>query len=132
MGLWGYSNVVRFGATSLSERGCIVLVSGAPARRARPGQIALASVGGAVEQFSKALAPELAPRRINVVCPGVIATPMFGPESSERDAKLGQMTSAHLIPRPGTADENAQAVMFLVQNEFVTGTTVDVDGGWIA
>merc|ERR1712217_347226 len=130
--LWGYANVVRFGATSLSERGCIVLVSGAPARKARPGQIVLASVGGAVEQFSRALAPELAPRRINVVCPGVIATPMFGADTADRKDRLAKATSANLIPRSGTADECAQAVMFLVQNEFVTGTTVDVDGGWIS
>ena len=41
------------------------------------------------------------------------------------------MTAENLVPRPGTAEEVAQAVLFLVQNKFVTGTTVDVDGGWI-
>merc|ERR1712060_679117 len=103
MGLWGYSNVVRFGATSLSERGCIVLVSGAPARRARPGQIALASVGGAVEQFVRAVAPELAPRRINVVSPGIIDTPMLGPDGEEKAERLKTATAKHLIKRPGTS-----------------------------
>jgi NAD(P)-dependent dehydrogenase (short-subunit alcohol dehydrogenase family) len=37
----------------------------------------------------------------------------------------------HLIPRGGTADEVAKGVMFVVENEFVTGTTIDVDGGWL-
>ena len=129
--LWGYANIVRLGAEYLSASGNIVLVSGAPARRAKPRQAALASVGGAVEQFSRAVAPELAPRRINVVSPGAIDTPMFGPESSERSTKLDAATAGHVIPRPGTAVEVASAVIFTIQNDFVTGTTVDVDGGWL-
>lgn len=38
---------------------------------------------------------------------------------------------ARLIPRPGTADEVAAAIVFVITNDFVTGTTVDVDGGWL-
>ena len=129
--LWGYTNIVRLGAEHLSEKGGIVLVSGAPARRAKPGQAALASVGGAVEQFARAVAPELAPRRINVVSPGVIDTPMFGPDAEARAKMLGAATANNLIPRAGTPDEVAEAVIFVAGNEFVTGTTVEVDGGWI-
>jgi NAD(P)-dependent dehydrogenase (short-subunit alcohol dehydrogenase family) len=129
--LWGYANVVRYGAEHLSKDGSIVLVSGAPARRTRPGQIALASAGGAIEAFVRGVAPEIAPRRINVVSPGVINTPMFGPASPERDAMADKRCATHPIPRAGTADEVAQAILFLVQNDFVTGTTVDVDGGWL-
>ena len=129
--LWGYTNIVRLGAEHLSEHGNIVLVSGAPARRAKPGQAALASVGGAVEQFSRAVAAELAPRRINVVSPGVIDTPMFGPDAEARGKMLGAATASNLIPRAGTPDEVAQAIVFVAGNEFVTGTTVEVDGGWI-
>jgi NAD(P)-dependent dehydrogenase (short-subunit alcohol dehydrogenase family) len=129
--LWGYTNIVRLGAEHLTEKGGIVLVSGAPARRAKPGQAALASVGGAVEQFARAVAPELAPRRINVVSPGVIDTPMFGPDAEARAKMLGAATANNLIPRAGTPDEVAEAVIFVAGNEFVTGTTVEVDGGWI-
>ena len=129
--LWGYTNIVRLGAEHLTEKGGIVLVSGAPARRAKPGQAALASVGGAVEQFARAVAPELAPRRINVVSPGVIDTPMFGPDAEARAKMLGAATANNLIHRAGTPDEVAEAVIFVAGNEFVTGTTVEVDGGWI-
>ena len=93
--LWGYTNIVRLGAEHLTEKGGIVLVSGAPARRAKPGQAALASVGGAVEQFARAVAPELAPRRINVVSPGVIDTPMFGPDADARSKMLGAATVSY-------------------------------------
>ena len=57
---------------------------------------------------------------------------MFGADDDERAAKLGQATAAHLIPRPGTPEEVASAVLFLATNRFVTGTTIDVDGGWLA
>ena len=127
--LWGYANVVRFGAGLLPEDGCVVLVSGAPARRMKPGQIAIGSVGGAVEAFVRGIAPELAPRRINVVSPGQIDTPIVPLQGAERDALYKRMTAGNLIPRAGTADEVAQAIMLVVTNDFMTGTTVDVDGG---
>ena len=129
--LWGYANVVRFGAGLLPEDGCIVLVSGAPARRMKPGQIAIGSVGGAVEAFVRGMAPELAPRRINVVSPGQIDTPIMPLQGAERDALYKKMTAGNLIPRAGTADEVAQAIMLVVTNDFMTGTTIDVDGGWL-
>lgn len=129
--LWGYTNVVRYGTQHLAENGTIVIVSGAPARRARPGQIALASVGGAVEAFARTVASEIKPRRINVVSPGIIATPMFGADDAERADRLADMTGNNLIPRPGTPDEAASAILFLIENDFTTGTTVDVDGGWL-
>lgn len=129
--LWGYTNVVRLGAEYLTDHGSIVLVSGAPARRAKPGQAAIAAVGGAVEQFSRAVAAELAPRRINVVSPGVIDTPMFGNDADARGKMLEGATGKNLIPRAGTPDEVAKAIVFAVENDFVTGTTIEVDGGWI-
>ena len=52
--LWGYTNIVRLGVEHLTEKGAIVLVSGAPARRAKPGQAALASVGEAARKENKA------------------------------------------------------------------------------
>ena len=67
--LWGYANVVKYGVPCVNDNGCIVLVSGSPARQPKPGQIALSCVGGAVEAFTKMLASEIAPKRINVVSP---------------------------------------------------------------
>lgn len=127
--LWGYTNSVRIGAEFMAEDAAIVLVSGYPARKCGPGASALSTVGNAVEGFVRAVAPELAPRRINVVSPGVIETPMFGVEGEAREAFLASATKGFLIPRPGEASEVAKAILFLIENDFVTGTTVDVDGG---
>jgi len=128
--LWGYTNAVRLGTKHLTEDGNIVLVSGAAARVCKPGQVALSTVNSAVEQFARAVAPEISPRRINVVTPGLIETEMFGAAGDERSSKLQSMTAKNLIPRPGTPDEVAQAILFVATNGFVTGSTVDVDGGW--
>lgn len=127
--LWGYANTVRLGAEHLSGDAAIVLVSGYPARNPGPGAIALSTVGNAVEGFVRAVAPELAPRRINVVSPGLIDTPLLPGEGEARERFLAQATAKHLIPRIGTADEVAAGILFVIENDFVTGTTVDVDGG---
>ncbi|SVC85168.1 uncharacterized protein METZ01_LOCUS338022 [marine metagenome] len=129
--LWGYANVVRFGAGHLPDDGCIVLVSGAPARKTKPGQVAIGSVGGAVEALVRATAREVAPKRINILSPGTIDTPMVAAQGEERATFYTKATASNIIPRAGTADEVAQGIIFVIQNDFVTGTTVDVDGGWL-
>ncbi len=129
--LWGYANVVRFGAGHLPDDGCIVLVSGAPARKTKPGQVAIGSVGGAVEALVRAIAREVAPKRINILSPGTIDTPMVAAQGEARATFYTKATASNIIPRAGTADEVAQGIIFLIQNDFVTGTTVDVDGGWL-
>ena len=129
--LWGYTNVVRYGTKYLKNDGNIVLVSGSPARKCRPGQIAISSVGGAVEAFARGIAPEIAPKRINVVSPGIIDTPMSPLQGKEREDYYKNTTNNNLIPRAGTPDEVATGIIFAIENEFITGTTIDIDGGWL-
>ena len=129
--LWGYTNVVRYGTKFLKNNGNIVLVSGSPARKCRPGQIAISSVGGAVEAFARGIAPEIAPKRINIVSPGIIDTPMSPLQGKEREDYYKNTTNNNLIPRAGTPDEVATGIIFAIENEFITGTTIDIDGGWL-
>ncbi|MEQ9639782.1 MAG: SDR family oxidoreductase [Alphaproteobacteria bacterium] len=129
--LWGYANVVRFGAEHLTDNGAIVLVSGTPARRPKPPQVALSAVGAAVEALTRSVAQQIAPKRINVVSPGLIDTPMMSLQGEERRKFYETGSANHLIKRAGQADEVAQGILFVIQNDFVTGTTVDVDGGWL-
>lgn len=129
--LWGYCKVVRTGAPYLAEDGAITLVSGSPARKIKPAQSPLSCVGASVENLVRCLAVEMAPIRVNVVSPGTIDTAMFDFMGDEKDDKLGAMTQTHLIKRPGTSAEVAEGLLFVMNNNFVTGTTVDVDGGRI-
>ena len=127
--LWGYVNSVRLAGEHLAEDACITLVSGSPARKCNPGMSAISTVGNAVEGFTRAVAGEIAPRRINVVSPGLIDTPMFPAEGDAREAFLAQATAGNLIKRAGSAEEVAAGILFTIENDFVTGTTIDVDGG---
>ena len=129
--LWGYVNSVRLGVPHMAQTGAVVLVSGYPARKWRPGTIAIGSVGGSVEAFTRLSANEIAPVRINGVSPGLIDTPMSTLEGEQRENYYRDGSANHVIPRAGTAEEVASAIIFLLQNEFVTGTIVDVDGGAI-
>ncbi len=56
---------------------------------------------------------------------------MFGDDLDRRQQQLSGATANHLIPRPGTVDKVAATIMLLIKNDFATGTTVDVDGGWL-
>lgn len=129
--LWGYANIIRYGAKHLPPTGAIVVVSGSPARRPKPHQISLSAVGSAVEALVRGLANQIAPIRINAVSPGFIDTPMVSLKGKERSDNYAKITATQAIPRVGTADEVAQAILFVIQNDYVTGTTVDVDGGWL-
>ena len=126
---WGYLYSVRLGAPHMAEDGSIVLVSGFPARKAGPGASAISAVRNAVEGFVRAAAVDIKPRRINVVSPGMIDTPMIAARGAEREQTMTRMTANNLIPRIGTSDEVADGILFCLRSDFVTGTTIDVDGG---
>ncbi len=93
-----------------------------------------ASKGGVVA-MSKAIALELAPLgiRINNVDPGAIDTPGASNASMTEEQKQAMLAPIPLR-REGTAEEIANAVLFLSSGEssYMTGSTIVVDGGWVA
>lgn len=126
---WGYAHTVRAGVPHLCDGGSLTLVSGTPARKCPPGMSSISCVGSAVEGLVRALAVELAPKRVNCVAPGMIDTPMFAALGDKKEEVLAERTRGYPLPRPGTADEVADALIFLMQNDYVTGVVLDVDGG---
>ena len=94
---------------------------------------------GALLQFTRSLALELAPKaiRANAVCPGVIDTPLtdlFLDASDDPDALRRDYEAASPLLRMGTAREVANCVLFLASDEatFITGSALIVDGGTTA
>ncbi|PDH37163.1 MAG: short-chain dehydrogenase [OM182 bacterium MED-G24] len=126
---WGYCKVIRAAAPQLADDASITLTSGVPARKCGPNQIALSCVGSAVEALTRALAFELAPRRVNVVSPGIINTGMFDRFGDNRDQVLEGMGKNYPLGRVGHSDEVAGAIIHTMTNGYMTGATLDVDGG---
>ena len=126
---WGYCKVVRAGAPFLSEDGSITLVSGTPARKCTPGMSSLSCTGGAVEALTRALALELVPVRVNVVAPGLIESGMQDHFGDKKQEVLEQMGKGVPLGRVGQADEVASAILQTLTNTYMTGVTIDVDGG---
>ncbi|MCY4060589.1 MAG: SDR family oxidoreductase, partial [Gammaproteobacteria bacterium] len=56
-------------------------------------------------------------------------TPHRTPPGEAREQFLANATRNMLIKRAGTADEVASAILLTLQNDYMTGTTIDVDGG---
>lgn len=97
-----------------------------------PTSLAYAASKGAVNQITKSLALEYADKniRVNAVAPGFIESGLVNKEA------LGDfydgLVEKHPIGRLGNPEEIAHAFVFLAENDFVTGTTVLVDGGYTA
>ncbi|MDD3734982.1 MAG: SDR family NAD(P)-dependent oxidoreductase [Candidatus Pacebacteria bacterium] len=93
-----------------------------------------ASKGGVVG-MTEAMALELAPYniRVNAIAPGVIETPMISPIKQNED-QLNAMLKRIPMGRVGSAEEISNAVLFLASDlsSYMTGSTVVVDGGWLA
>ena len=126
---WGYTHVARQGAPYLVDNGSLTLVSGTPARKCSPGMSSVSCTGSAVEALVRALALELAPKRVNAVAPGVADTAMFDRLGKNKEAFLTGISKDIPLGRVGTSNELAEAILLLMGNPYITGITIDVDGG---
>jgi 3-oxoacyl-[acyl-carrier protein] reductase len=129
----GVFNVTRAVAPFMVSKrsGVIINLSSVSAQKGGRGQTNYAASKGAVEAFTRALAVELAPRkiRVNAVAPGVIDTEM---SQAVRDAAGDEVKSRILLRRFGQPQDVANAVWFLASPlaDYMTGQIVHVDGGF--
>jgi 3-oxoacyl-[acyl-carrier protein] reductase len=129
----GVFNVTRAVAPyMISQRsGKIINVSSVSGEKGGRGQTNYAASKGAINAFTRALAVELAPRKINVnaVAPGVIDTEM---SHAVREMAGDEVKARILLKRYGTVDEVAYAIWFLASDyaNYITGQVLTVDGGF--
>jgi len=112
--------------------GVIVNLSSAAARIGAPGQyVDYASAKAAIDIFTLGLAREVATEgiRVNAVRPGIIETDIHA--SGGQPDRVAQMAPLVPMKRAGSADEVAQAVVWLLSeaSSYTTGSVVDVTGG---
>lgn len=127
---YGFFLCAQAGLAHLRKNGSITFVIGGASRSAIPNTSGVAAVNGAIQAMAFTLSKELAPTRVNILSPGLVDTPMYDwmtPE--EKHNFFQQMGSQVPVGRVGRPDEIAEALLFLIHNEFTTGAILDVDGG---
>ncbi len=126
--------VCRAAIPMLPDGGKIVLVSSTAGQRGEPFHADYAATKGAVISFTKSLAVELAPRRINVNCvaPGWVDTEMSATPFA-RDAGRGKEEIERTIPlgRLASPEDCAGPIVFLCSDlaGHITGEILNVNGG---
>lgn len=114
----------------IKSRGVIINVASDAGLKGNYFCAAYSASKGAVVAFTRSLALELAnfPVRVNCVAPGDILTPMTQAQSST----VEELAKVYPLGRIGTAEEVAEAIYFLANATFITGTILSVDGGLTA
>jgi NAD(P)-dependent dehydrogenase (short-subunit alcohol dehydrogenase family) len=127
---WGAYMAAKYGSASIRPGGSIVFTSGTAGARPRSGWSLGASVCAAMEGLTRALAVELAPIRVNIVAPGMVKTPLWANvPQDQREAMYQQAGDRLPVAHVGEADEVAQAYVYLMEQTYITGQTLNVDGG---
>ena len=128
MKLVGYTAVVSALTDRLPDNASIVLFGGRAKDRPYPGSLTVSTVNGGISGLVRAMAVQLAPRRVNAIHPGVVGNSPYWTENREFIDKVREATPTG---RNVTMEDVVDGVDFLIRNESVNGIELYVDGGWL-
>jgi NAD(P)-dependent dehydrogenase (short-subunit alcohol dehydrogenase family) len=127
--LWGALYVCRYAAPKMTD-GSITICTGVGVARPRRGGAIVAAAAGASEVLARAVALEVAPIRVNVIRPGLVDTPLLTRMAGEhRDSMIASQSKRIPLGRIAQPEEIAHAILFLMSNTYITGSTLTIDGG---
>jgi NAD(P)-dependent dehydrogenase (short-subunit alcohol dehydrogenase family) len=100
------------------------------ASRSPPETFVKSAMNAALESVAKILARELSPIRVNIVSPGLTDTEAYGGMADVARRSMLERAAANLpAGRYGRPEDLAAAYLFAIDNPFVTGSVIDVEGG---
>ena len=115
----------------LLEKGedpCIINLTSVAVRHGGPTATIYGAAKAAMDSFTRGSARELAPRiRVNAVAPGIILTPFHDKVTTPEQLEAWEKTTP--LQRHGYASHIAKTIGFIIENDFITGETIDVNGG---
>ncbi len=128
--LWGALYVCKYAASKMTD-GSITICTGAGVGRPRRGGAIVAAAAGGSEVLARVVALEVAPIRVNIIRPGLVDTPLLARMGGEhRDALIASQSKRIPLGRIARPEEIAHAILFLMSNTYVTGSTLTIDGGF--
>ena len=128
MKLVGYTAVVSALTDRLPDNASIVLFGGRAKDRPYPGSLTVSTVNGGISGLVRAMAVQLAPRRVNAIHPGVVGNSPYWTENREFIDKVREATPTGCNVM---MEDVVDGVDFLIRNESVNGIDLYVDGGWL-
>ncbi len=119
----------KYGSRNIRRGGSITLTSGVAGVRPQKGFTVSASICGAVESLTRALAVELSPLRVNAVCFGLMRTELWdGIPEEHRNAMYENTGKSLPVGRVGEPEDGAEAFLYLMREKYSTGQIIVVDG----
>ncbi|MCX2758384.1 SDR family oxidoreductase [Vibrio sp. Sgm 22] len=127
---WGSLNVAKHAARYMKPNGSITLTTGMLSRKVVAGTYVKTAINAALESVTKVLAKELAPIRVNAVSPGLTMTTAYkNMDDTARSAMYDNAKNNLPAGKVGEASEIAMGYLFAINNPYVTGSIIDIDGG---
>lgn len=113
-----------------NKKGCIINISSIWGRIGASCEVPYSASKAAIDGLTKALAKEMGPSniRVNSIAPGIIETDM-NKELSQEDLK--EIIYQIPLGRIAKPEELVKSIKWLIEDEYVTGQIISVDGGWI-
>ena len=127
---WGAVRAIKHASARLRADGSVIVTNGSIAHRPRRGAAISSAMAGAIEHLVRALAVDLAPLRVNCICPGYVVTEAWDAmPTADREAFLARATERQPLPRAADPAEIAEAYLYLMRGTYSTGQVLIADGG---
>jgi len=129
---WGAFMAVKYAAPNMNAGGSIVLTGGVASLRPGKGWSLGASICAAMEGFTRAMAVELAPIRVNLVSPGIVRTNLWADMAdADRDGMYSYYSEQLPVKYVAGPDDIAQTYLYLMHQKYSTGQIIVADGGYV-
>ena len=127
---WGAVAAAKYAGKRIKSTGSIILTNGIIGLRPQKGWVIAAGICGALEAVTRALAIELAPVRVNLVCAGIVRTELWrNMTEHDRNGLFEKAGQALPVGRVGEPEDLAETYLYLMRERFSTGAMIVVDGG---
>ncbi|MFH0256607.1 SDR family oxidoreductase [Vibrio rumoiensis] len=127
---WGAIQAAKHAASYLKPKGTITFTTGMLSRKVVANTYVKTTINAALESMTKVLAKELAPIRVNAVSPGLTMTEAYqNMNESDRLSMYQNAGSSLPVGKVGEPKDIAMAYVMIIENPYMTGAIVDVDGG---